>query len=174
MDTKQFGTRVLIGAAAGAVTSALLVGLRSALIPLLRESMPQSDGEDSGEFIDEEYVETFSSDGWKESGEDSDETTQALIRVGYGAAFGALYGTLQRDDSNALLDGVALGAGQWAIGSLGWLPGLELEDPDGEHSRTYASGRIVGLIARHLISGIGMTVVHHWLTERLEAQTPRW
>jgi hypothetical protein len=81
------------------------------------------------------------------------------LHFGYGTMLGTLYTALRPDADNALLDGLALGLGTWAVGYLGWVPAVDLAPPATKHEPQ----QLVGSLTRHAIYGITTVAVFRQL-----------
>lgn len=73
----------------------------------------------------------------------------ALAMV-YGATAGVLYSLLRPRGGSPVRDGIALGAGVWAAGYLGWLPKMDLIPAVKDQS----IGQVAGPIVHHAIYGL--------------------
>jgi hypothetical protein len=102
-----------------------------------------------------EKAESFLPESARPSIPQNIETIAArLLAIGYGMAFGALYGLMQsnehKDNNHLIAEGAALGAGTWAAGYLGWLPASGAMPPVWKQEPGQAAAPVV----EHTVYGI--------------------
>ena len=76
------------------------------------------------------------------------------LHLGYGAAWGALYGMLSGDSNRWVRRGLALAGAQWAVAKTARLPGFT---PSKRKTPEHAAAKWVN-VATHLVHGIATTL----------------
>ncbi|MEW6297896.1 MAG: hypothetical protein AB1671_09180 [Thermodesulfobacteriota bacterium] len=84
-----------------------------------------------------------------------------LLALGYGLTFGALYAACRPGGGAPLRDGVVLGAANWAVGYLGWLPALGLMPPVWRQQPRQVTATAV----EHIVYGVVTVAAYDWLRE---------
>ena len=161
MKTTDFIERAALGAAAGLVGTLGIQVLRAANQKLIPETMPPI-RQDPGEFMVDKAGEMLPDETRAEIPETVETAAAKSLAMGYGMAAGALYGALNSGSRNALVGGVLLGLGTWAIGYLGWLPASGLMPPVTEHTRE----QVALSVAQHAVFGFVTAALYQWLRRR--------
>lgn len=82
-----------------------------------------------------------------------DEPVQDILATinhfAFGAAAGALFGIVRRDNVPVIAQGIAFGLTVWTVSYKGWVPALDIMPP-AERDR---SGRPESMIAAHVVFG---------------------
>lgn len=87
--------------------------------------------------------------------EEAEDALAVLNHFAFGAAAGALYGLVQRDELPDVPQGVLFGMGVWTVSYKGWVPALGIM-PKPKHDRP---GRPASMIAAHLVFGAAMALM---------------
>ena len=161
MKTTDFIERAALGAAAGLVGTLGIQVLRTANQKLIPETMPPI-RQDPGEFMVDKAEDMLPDETRAEIPEAVETAAAKSLAMGYGMTAGALYGALRGSSGNALVGGVLLGLGTWAIGYLGWLPASGLMPPVTEHTRE----QVALSAAQHAVFGLATAALYQWLRRR--------
>lgn len=82
-----------------------------------------------------------------------DEPVQDALAVvnhfAFGAAAGALFGIVRREEMPALAQGIAFGLAVWTVSYKGWVPAFNIMPPPQQDRR----GRPASMIAAHIVFG---------------------
>lgn len=137
--------RLLIGAAAGAAATLPM----TVVMETLHERLP---GEPPRPLPPREVLDGIAAQaGVHDDLEEEDKENLTLaIHFGYGAACGAVFGSIApRSLPAAVASGMAFGVGIWAGSYLGWLPALGVR----HHAKFDPGERSALMIAAHLVWG---------------------
>lgn len=145
-------TRTAAGAVAGVAATFVLQAVRTKTQELAPETTPPM-REEPGKFMVNQAEQVLPDQTRVQVSDTVEQTAATSLALGYGATAGAIYGMLQSDDGNPLLEGVLLGLGTWAVGYLGWLPATDLMPPVTEQS----TEQVVMPIAQHILFGVATT-----------------
>ena len=150
--------RLALGAAGGFVGTLVIQSLLRASMKWLPSTVPPMRG-DPGEFMVHKAEEALP-DTVREHIPQAVETIAGkALGIGYGVAFGALYGAVRPRGGNVLTDGIVLGLTCWAAGYLGWLPAIEAMPPVWEQK----PAQVLGPVVEHLAYGVVATETCTWL-----------
>jgi hypothetical protein len=115
-------TKTALGAAGGLAGTMAIQGLMKVDQRYAPESMPPI-REDPGEFMVDWAEEALPDSARRRIPEAAEKVAAGTLAMGYGLAFGALYGMVRPRGGNPAIEGLALGAACWAAGYLGRLSG---------------------------------------------------
>jgi hypothetical protein len=154
--------RLLAGAAAGLAGTFVLQGLLAgsrrwapATLPPIRQ--------DPAQFMVEQAESAIPAARRAQVPPKGKAAAEKGLHLGYGAAFGMLYG-LAGGERDPLLTGAVLGLATWAVGYLGWLPATGLMPPVTRQE----PARVAGPIATHVGFGVATAAAFQWLSRRLD------
>ena len=150
--------RLQLGAAAGFAGTFALQILRTAGSKLMPDAAPPM-RQEPGEYMVEKAEEVLPPQTRAHVPETAEKIAAQALGVGYGLTFGALYAATRPDSETVLADGAALGLGVWAVGYLGWLPGLKIMPPLWEQNGKQISAPIV----QHALYGVVTVAAYRWL-----------
>jgi hypothetical protein len=119
--------------------------------------------QEPGEFMVEQAEEALPPETREQVPATMEKATAKSLGMGYGMAFGALYAALRPRGGAVLLDGPALGLGTWAVGYLGWLPGLKIMRPVTQHR----PAQIAVPIVQHILYGAVVVAAYRWLRNQV-------
>lgn len=154
--------RAAIGAAAGMAATMALQAIRTASQKALPDSAPPMK-QDPGEFMVQKAEEVLPESAREKIPESAEKAAGQALGMGYGLTFGALYSALRPNGGDPLVDGPALGLGTWAVGYLGWLPGLGLMPPITEHEPQ----QIAVPLLQHILYGMATVAAYQGIKDRL-------
>jgi len=162
MTDASIPTRLALGAAGGFAGTLALQGLMTAAGKAMPQTTPPI-RQDLGGFMVEK-AESVPPDAARGRVPDAVESAAAgALAVGYGLAFGSLYGALRPRGGNSLTDGAILGVACWAAGYAGWLPALGLMPPVWRQKLPQS----VAPVVEHVGFGIVTVAAYKWLRERM-------
>jgi ABC-type Co2+ transport system permease subunit len=150
--------RIAMGVAAGLAGTVALQLIRTQTAAVLPETVPPMRDE-PGKFMVEQVKQALPEQTSEQLSPDAEATAAKLLAVGYGLTAGAIYAAFRADDAQVLADGIAVGAGAWAVGYLGWLPGLELMPPVQQQEPQ----QIVMPVVQHIAFGMITAAVYRLL-----------
>jgi hypothetical protein len=159
--------RISLGAAGGLVGTLVIQGLMAAGKKWLPQAAPPMRAE-PGEFMVGEAEAALPAAIHRRIPRVAETAAARGLGVGYGMAFGALYAALRPRGGSALLEGVALGLGCWAVGYLGWLPALGITPPIREQTVPQLAGPVVD----HVAYGVATAAAYDWLCREFDPAVP--
>jgi len=153
--------RAAIGAVGGLAGTIALRGAMKAMdkmrslatAPVVREP---------GQFMVEQAERLLPESARTRIPESAESAAAAMLGLGYGMSFGALYAVLRPHGGNAFSDGMLLGAACWAAGYLGWLPATGLMRPIWRQS----AEQVAAPLAEHLLYGAATVATYDALRLR--------
>jgi hypothetical protein len=132
MPSLTIAQRLAAGAAAGIAGTAVIMALHAANEKLAPDAMEPL-REEPGNFITWQAERLLPAHSRHRVPQTLESASAMGLSVGYGAAFGALYGLLRkrgrRAPASIAVDGTLLGLACWAVGYVGWLPAVGLMRP---------------------------------------------
>jgi hypothetical protein len=149
-DTNHLLTNIALGAAAGLAGTLVLNQVRSRSRQLLPQGAEPPIRENPGDFLVERAGRVLPRSVRRRVPDSLERGASKSLALGYGMAFGALYGALRPRGGPVLTDGVLLGLATWAAGYLGWLPATGLMPPVWRHEPLQA----VVPAAQHAVYGM--------------------
>jgi len=150
--------RLAMGMAAGLAGTVALQLIRTQTAAALPETVPPM-REEPGKFMVEQVKQALPQQTNEQIPPAAEATAAKMLALGYGLTAGAIYAALRADDAQVLADGIAVGAGTWAVGYLGWLPGLEIMPPVQQQEPQ----QIVMPAVQHIAFGMATAAVYHLL-----------
>lgn len=161
MNRDGWMKRTAIGATAGVVGTMALQASRSAADKWVPNAKPPMT--DPGEYMTEQAKRALPASARRAVEGKPQHTAAWGLGFMYGMLFGALYAELRPRGGRSWIDGIILGLGVWAVGYLGWLPGMKLAPPIWKQS----GKQISGPVAHHALYGMATVAVYDWLAGKL-------
>jgi hypothetical protein len=161
MNDGNMTQRLGLGAAAGLAGSVFIQGLLAASQKWAPQALPPIK-QDPGDFMVEKAEELLPEGLRQKIPERLEKITAKSLALGYGTAFGALYGTSRPRVKTLLLEGSGLGIATWAAGYLGWLPATGLMAPVTKQEPR----QIAGPILSHILFGVATVGLYRLLHQR--------
>ena len=144
--------RVLYGATAGTVAtlpmSLLMMGAQK--MGLMGKQPPEKITEAALDAADEPVQEPV------------EDLLSVVNHFAFGAAAGALYGALRRDNISQVAQGTVFATGVWSVSYMGWVPALGIMPP----AHRDREGRPESMFVAHLVFGACLGALTQWLEER--------
>ncbi len=160
--TSSLLKRMALGAAGGLAGTLAIQALLKAQQKWLPDSVPPFRRE-PGEFMVENAEDALPESVRRSIPETVESGAAQMLGLGYGLAFGALYGALRPAGGSPLRDGLILGMVNWTMGYMGWLPALGLMPPVWRQK----PAQVVTPAAEHVVYGMATVAAYDWLHERV-------
>jgi hypothetical protein len=159
---KSLGKDIALGTVSGLAGTALIQGMMAGSRKVAPQTLPPMRN-DPGHFMVKQIERVLPRKTQDKIPEKFETAMATALAFGYGATFSTLYASIPRRNRRILLDGAAVGALTWAVGSLGWLPATKLAPPIWKQRPK----QVLPNIASHVIFGIATVGLFSWLRKKI-------
>lgn len=158
---QKLGKNLGLGAAAGAVATAIVQGAMAGTKKFAPQSLPPMK-EDPGKYMVKKAEQWLPRRTRRKIPDMARTAAGIALAFGYGMTFGSLYAIFRPKDAKALRHGAALGTSVWAAGYLGWLPATKLTPPVWKQKPR----QVIPSILTHIIFGVATVALYKQAKKR--------